>query len=115
MIYAQCMAYAPLVSLIGTRLYPFGEAPQPPTVPYVVWQVVGGGPLNYINGRPDTDQLSLQVDIYASTAQSADAVFAAMRDAIEGAAHITAYGIEGRDPGTKRYRKGFAVDWFVPA
>ena len=115
-IFEKCAADATVKSHIGTspvRLWPFGEAPQNATLPYAVWQTVGGGPENYFNQTPDADTFNLQVDIYAKTANSARAVAQALRNVIEQYAHITAWRGEMRDPGTSEYRYIFEVAWVV--
>jgi hypothetical protein len=115
-IVSVCQADPGVTALIGSspmRLYPHGDAPQGVVKPYVVWQVVGGSPLNYVNGVPDTDRYNLQVDVYADTAYAADDVFKALRHAIELQANITGFNIEARDPVTKNFRKGFDVAWLV--
>jgi hypothetical protein len=115
-IFKVCAADPAVTALIGTaptRLYPHGEAPQGVLKPYVVWQVVGGSPINYINGLPDTDDFNLQVDVYADTASSADAVFTALRTAIARQAYVTGFNLDAIDPATKSYRKGFDVAWLV--
>ncbi|MNH41843.1 hypothetical protein D3C79_1034160 [compost metagenome] len=55
----------------------------------------------------------MQVDVYATTGDSARAVRDAIRDAVELDAYITRWGDEGRDPETKNYRASFDVDWMV--
>lgn len=101
--------------LIGpdVRCYPFGEAPQGVLLPYVVWQISGGSPENFLGNRPDVDSFSIQIDVYANNAADARSVTTALVDAIEPVAYVVSWNIEGRDPETKRYRKGFNVDWFV--
>lgn len=96
------------------RLYPFGEAPEGVILPYAVWQVASGSPENYINQRPDMDNFTLQIDVYAATGASARAVGEALRDSIELRAHITRWGGESKDEATGRYRLSFDVDWLTP-
>jgi hypothetical protein len=115
-IFKVCAADPAVTALIGTgptRLYPHGEAPQGVEKPYVVWQVISGSPFNYLNGLPDTDRYNLQVDVYADTASSADAVFTAVRKAIGRQAYVTGFNLDAIDPDTKNYRKGFDVAWLV--
>lgn len=117
-IFKVCAASPAVTALLGTgptRLYPHGEAPEGTAKPYVVWQVVSGSPLNYLNGQPDTDRYGLQIDVYADTATSADAVVTAMRKAIGRYAYVTGFGVDTRDAETKNYRKGFDVSWLVSA
>lgn len=115
-IFAVCAADAAVLALLGSapvRLYPFGEAPQGVALPYAVWQTVNGSPENYLGGRPDMDQFTLQVDVYGSGIDSVRNAASALRYAIEPVAHIVSYGGEGRDPDTKNYRYSFTVDWWV--
>lgn len=96
------------------RFYQFGMAPQNVQKPYAVWQRVFGTPENYLADRPDVDSFTTQVDVYAGSADSARTVALALRDAIEGAAHITSWLGESIDPETKNNRFGFQCDWWVP-
>ena len=116
-IVKACLQSSAVTALLGAgtemRLYSFGEAEQGVAKPYAVWQVVSGSPENYLAGRPDLDSVTLQVDIYAITGDSARAVRDAIRDAVELDAYITRWGDEGRDPETKNYRASFDVDWMV--
>lgn len=115
-IFAICSASTAVKALIGTspvRLYPFGDAPQTVTKPYVVWQTVTGQPENYVSNTPDIDSYTVQVDVYATTATGARDVAKAMRDAIEPYAHVVRWGGESRDSETQNYRFSFDVDWFV--
>lgn len=83
------------------------------TKPYAVWQDAGGSPENYLGSRPDIDLFILQIDIYASTADSARNTARALRDAIEPVAHITTFNGQGRDPDTNNYRYSYTVNWWV--
>lgn len=112
-----CLQSPAVTALLGTgtgmRLYSFGEAEQGVAKPYAVWQIVSGSPENYLAGRPDLDSVTLQVDVYAATGDSARKVRDAIRDAVELDAYVTRWGVEGRDPETKNYRASFDVDWVV--
>lgn len=55
---ATLIASAAAKALIGSnpvRVYAAGEAPQPPTLPYVTWQTISGIPENYLGAAPDMD------------------------------------------------------------
>jgi hypothetical protein len=115
-IFTVCAANAGVQAALGTnpvRLYPFSEAPQGVTKAYAVWQIIGGGPGNYINQIPSFDEYTLQVDVYAATVTAGRAAAEALRDAIEPVAHIVRWGGESRDPETKNYRFSFDVDFIV--
>lgn len=113
-IFRQCAAASGVTALLGTspvRLFLFGEAPEGVQKPYAVWQLIGGDPLNYLAGRPDTEQHTLQIDVYADSAAAARAALAAIEHAIELNCHVTRYGGESRDPETQNYRSSMDVDW----
>ncbi|MDN5519196.1 DUF3168 domain-containing protein [Pseudomonas sp.] len=116
-IVQACLQSPAVTALLGAgtgmRLYSFGEAEQGVAKPYAVWQIVSGSPENYLAGRPDLDSVTLQVDVYAATGDSARKVRDAIRDAVELDAYVTRWGVEGRDPETKNYRASFDVDWMV--
>lgn len=116
-IVQACLQSQAVTALLGTgtdmRLYSFGEAEQGVAKPYAVWQIVSGSPENYLAGRPDLDSVTLQVDVYAATGDSARKVRDAIRDAVELDAYVTRWGVEGRDPETENYRASFDVDWWV--
>jgi len=117
-IFELCSADTTLQGLLSDdlgrfQLYPFGEAPQLGAKPYAVWQLVGGGPENYISNVPDIDQVTVLVDTYAKEASMAREVSAALVAAIESVAHVVRHNGEWRDPETRAYRCSFTVDWFV--
>lgn len=113
-IFATCKAVAGVTSLLGTnptRFYLFGKAPANPTLPYAVFRTVTGDPENLLGDVPDIDNYTVQVDVFASTADSARNVAEAMRDAIEPVAYISRWGEETQDPDTNNFRYQFDVDW----
>ena len=115
-LHAVCAADSSVQELLGgavLRIYPFGEARQSDVYPYVVWQIVGGAPENYLGDLPDVDMFSTQIDVYARTWKSARDVAEAVQAAIEAEAHVVAYHGEMRDPETKSYRISFSVDWIT--
>lgn len=110
---------APVQALLKTgngelRFYSFGRAPQLPVYPYATWQTIGGSPENFIGDRPDMDGVSVQVDVFAKSAESARAVVAALQHEIEGAAYVTFFHDEARDPDTNNFSFGFDCDWLTP-
>lgn len=116
-IFKTCAADPAVTALLGAapvRLWPFGEAPADTALPYAVWQQITGTPESLLEGGADMDGFTLQVDIYATTPESAAAVRNALRDAIEPHATIARWAGDQRDPVTGRHRAGFDVDWLVP-
>lgn len=114
--YQVCKADPTVLSLLGSpepRIYPFGTSPQDGTKPYAVYQWIGGDPFNMLNCRPDADQISLQVDVYAPTQSASTTIAKAIRYAIETQCYITLYIGNLRDEDTKLYRTSFQLDWLV--
>lgn len=115
-IFSVCAASPAVTALLGsnpTRVFAHGEAPDGVAWPYMVWQVIGGSPASYLGDLPDIDSMSIQVDVYGETGDSARAVVVALRDAIEPHAHITSWRGGSRDPETRSFRQTFDLDWFV--
>lgn len=113
--FSVAAADATVTGLFGTtptRIYPFGEAPQKTALPYAVWQIVAGAPENYLSQTPDIDSWTIQIDVYGSNVTAVRSGAEAIRDAIEGAAHVTGWRGESRDPDTNNYRYSFDVDWW---
>ena len=120
-IFAVCAGSATVQTLLSDgngriRLYPFGEAPQDDPKAYAVWQIITGAPENSLSCVPDLDQYSVQVDVYARTADEARAAAKALRDAIEQdferGGYVVAWNGESRDPATRAYRISFSSDWY---
>lgn len=111
-LYRICAASPAVTALLGQepRIYPWGEADDPPVYPYVTY-LTDGQPGNYLAGRPDSEAHSLSVDVWAKTPASADAVVAALRAAIEPHCYVQAVRQMGRDPQTKSFRLRLEVDW----
>ena len=95
------------------RVFPFGSAPEKPTLPYSVWQIIGGAPENYVGNLPDMDTFLIQVDVYAKTASSARSSAEALRDALEEKAYIVAWRGESKDLTTQHYRYSFDINFFT--
>lgn len=117
-IFPRISASSACVALLksGTselRFYQFGRAPQNVAKPYAVWTRVFGEPANYMGQVPDADSFSLQIDVYASSADSARTVAVAIRDAVEPVSYITNWLGESIDPDTGNYRFSFSNDWIV--
>jgi hypothetical protein len=118
-IFPTIAASSAVKALIGSspvRFYQFGlNTTQPQTLPYVVWQRVFGQPLNYLGDVPDTDDFTIQIDVYGSSAEQVRNVAVALRDAIEQpmTSYITNWLGESIDPDTKHYRFTFQNEWLV--
>jgi len=95
------------------RAYPFGEAPQGVDAPYAVWQLIAGTPENYLNERPDMDDLRYQFDVYAITAAQARSVANAVAYAMELAGHQVSHNPDDRDAETRLYRVGFDFEFWA--
>lgn len=119
-IYPTIAASSSVVALLKTgngpiRFFQFGQAPQDGPYPYAVWQRVFGAPNNFLGDVPDSDNYTLQVDVYGKSAESVRNVAQALRDALETplTSYITNWLGESRDPDTQNYRFSFQNEWLL--
>lgn len=71
-----------LRDLAGDRVYPVVADEGTPT-PYIVFQVVGGGPEEFIGGdKPAKRQYRIQVNVWAATTLEAGAIAEQAEDAL---------------------------------
>lgn len=118
-IYQRCASDSGVVALLGSepRIYLYGEAPDKPTAPYVVWSVFGGEPENYLSDAPTLDNYSLRFDVYAKSAKEARATTQAVRDCLQvadgnpGGGYVVGWSGEQRDAATRLYRFAFLMDF----
>jgi len=118
-LYARAMATSAVVALLtddkgSIRLWPFGEAPLSPPLPYVTWQNIGGDPANNVSDRPDADSFSIQVNVWAKTSAQLWAVTSALRDIMEvDGCTIVRWGNTEIDAQTKAFGYDFDADWIT--
>ena len=95
------------------KIFDFAKAQQlKPAAPYVVWQITGGAPENYLATTPDVDAWTLQFDIYGNGMAEVSDMAEAIRNALDGIAYITFWGGSTTEPNTKLSRFTFTVDWW---
>lgn len=107
-VYALLSGDAAVTALVADRIHAQGYAGDAPQAPYITWQLVSGVPEGYVAGRPGVDRFRVQVDAWAADAATAQAVAAAIRDALELSASCVGV-IEERDAETGLYR--YSGDW----
>jgi len=119
-LFTVCLSDAGVMSILGDseelRLYPFYYVKRQGFQlerPYAVWQTTGGSPENNLSDRPKSDNVNLQIDVYADTAQEARDAANAIEAAIELQCYITQYMREDLEADTKLYRTSFGVEWIV--
>ena len=112
-VFITCTTDATVALLIGTRLYPFGTAPEGAAYPYAVYQAIHGRPELLLSDSPEIDDIHIQIDCYADTGAECEQVAEALRGAIEPVAHVTGFREWPQDKETKRFRFTLEVDWFV--
>jgi hypothetical protein len=105
-------AVTALIGASPVRAYRHGNAPQDVVRPYVTWSVPGGAAENTFDGA-DADFFRVQVDCWSDDDTQIEALAAAVRAALEPAAHLVAYLADDRDETTKRYRMSFAFDFIL--
>lgn len=112
-IYPILSGAAPVASIVATRIYPHGEAPQDVTKPYVTWFMVTGVPESGISDLPDIDQCTVQIDCWHQTSSGIVALATAARNAIEPYANVTSIPVNGREKETGLYRIAIQADYWL--
>jgi hypothetical protein len=114
------LAAAPEVTAIvgaaPVRVFPGGVIPQGQAMPAIAWLVVAGMPENMLADRAVVDNQRVQIDCWAADFNSANALFEAVRTALEPHAYLVAMNDPegtstntGYDIETRRYR--ISSDW----
>lgn len=113
-IFDTLKANAAVTAILGTkplRVYPYSEAPQQVSAPYMTYGTIAGTPENYINQAPDVDRHLTQIDIWCDTVAQANAAYTAVRNCLEAIGHVQNFQSITRDPETKRYNARFEIDF----
>ncbi|MDY0292727.1 MAG: DUF3168 domain-containing protein [Desulfuromonadaceae bacterium] len=115
-LFELCSLDATVTSLLKEgnilKVFKFGSAPQDTKPPYVVWQNIGGVPINYLGERPDMENRLIQVDAYATTQEKVTEIIDAVEYAIEEDAHIVGYNIDELDVNTGLWRASFDAEFY---
>ena len=85
------------------RIYPFGSVPTGTTTPYATHQLVGGGADANLSCAPDSDDYSIQIDVWDKTSGGVLSAAKTIRDALE-PKYTLGYRSTARDPETKLFR-----------
>lgn len=108
--------YDKLKGLCGGRVYP-DTSPDTITAPFIVFQSVGGEPVNFTEQAvPDSANARVQIEVWSKTRLEADATMLAVRQAIIQAdwpAALVGEPVAEYEPYTKLYgsRADFSV-WY---
>jgi hypothetical protein len=109
-IYAILRQNATVLSLVSTRIYRHGSAPQNVEKPYITWFMVFGMPELQISGTPDSDMDTIQVDIWSDTDQGVESLAYAARTAFDNAGYAARIVQDLREAETRIYRISLEVD-----
>jgi hypothetical protein len=80
---ARLKAVTGVSNLVSTRVWA-DRAPRATPHPYVVLQRIGGEPIHHLANASGLANATVQIDVFASSGSSRDAVAEAVRDAIDG-------------------------------
>lgn len=109
-LYTVLKGSSAVTTLVGTRIYRHGTAPQEVSPPYVTWSAPAGFAENAFDGAC-ADVWRLQVDCWSATDAGVESLASAVRAAIEPVAHLIGYVADERDATTSRYRLSMVFDW----
>lgn len=95
------------------RVWKFGSAPDDAEAPYVTWQTITGDSNSSLDDRPVSDNVIIQIDVYATDEDVVDQVAKAIRFAIELDCYVVRYGEADKDTVTNMPHYSFDVSWIV--
>ncbi|HAB72170.1 tail completion protein gp17 [Acinetobacter nosocomialis] len=95
------------------RVWKFGSAPDEPQAPYVTWQTISGDSNSNLDSRPVSDNVIIQIDVYATDEDVVELVAEAIRYAIELDCYVVRYGEADTDQVTGMPHYSFDVSWIV--
>lgn len=81
-LYDRLAADVPVAALVDTRIYPAGEVPQQPTLPYLTYQRITTNEIDAMDGYSGLEQATFDVNCWASNHLAASQLADATRDAI---------------------------------
>lgn len=113
-IYEVCFADPTVTARLGSspmRFFPT-IAPEGTLLPYATFQTIGGGPENFLAGRPDIDDYRIQIDVFARTAVEASEIDMIIRTAIELRCNVIRFNGQFTEEETRLERSGFDIRWF---
>ena len=114
-VFTALQASSAVTSIVGTKVYRHGRAPEGTAPPYVTWFLVSAVPEQTLSDAPDLDRCPIQVDCYHQTDAGIEALATAVRLALEAQAVVTSVPINSYDAlGTKLYRIALSADWLLP-
>lgn len=112
-VYPVLSTFGAVTSIVSTRIYPHGTAPQGVAAPYVTYSVVVGTPVNVMSETPGIDSWVVQINCWSDTTAQLVALATAVRDAMEQLHALRSVVDEGRDPDTGRLRYAMQFDMLV--
>ena len=108
--------YVPaVIAFVGDRIYQYGEAPQDVQRPYVVWQIVGGGPVNTLDCPPDMDNARVQISSFSDETVGtgvARRLMLAIRDAVEDVTNVVMGPFDSFEADTRMFRWTMDADFW---
>ena len=114
-VIAETEIYNALVHLAGGRVLP-DFAPEDTDLPFIVYQAVGGEPINFVTGeQPDKQPVRMQVSVWAETRMQASDLGQKVESAIRAATALQPEVATGRVATydeTTRYR-GTRQDFYL--
>lgn len=92
----EAQVYAALQGLANGQVYP-DLAPEEATAPYIVYQSVGGQPINYLGGEnPGKRNARMQISVWAATRLGAAMLAEQVEDAMRSATTLQTQVLTGQ-------------------
>ena len=101
--------------IVGIQIYDFDSVPEGITAPYISWLFAQGLPHGNISDAPGGDSYMVQIDCYAGPSEDGrdevEALWLAVRDALDAALISNRMVIATRERDTKLFRISIEADF----
>lgn len=112
-VYQTLRENSTVQSIVGTRIYRHGSAPQNVEKPYITWVLASGMPENNISSTPCFDKDMVQIDCWSETDEGIETLAYAVRQALDSKLIVNRIMINTRENDTKLYRMSLEADFIV--
>lgn len=113
-VFTHLSASSAVTAIVGNRIYRHGDGVQDGARPYLTFYA-SIAPENTLSELPAIDRCSVTVDCWSPDDAQVEALFTAVRDAIEPHAHLISVPIDNRDrKDTKLFRISLQFDYWHP-
>lgn len=110
-VYQLLRANLTVLSVVGTRIYRHGSAPQDVVAPYITWSLGMGLPYDNMSTAPPADKDTVQIDCWSESDTQIETLGYAVRAALDASLISNRIVVNSRESDTKLYRITLEADF----